>query len=64
MIFQDIVAMFFLQVKSEVFEIFKYFKAYVENSSGKKIKVLRNDNGKEYVNKNIKKLCEENGIQM
>ena len=56
--------MYFLKQKSEVFEIFKVFKALVENLSGKKIKVLRTDNGKEYVNKNLQQLCEENGIQM
>ena len=32
--------------KSEVLEIFKVFKALVENLSGNKIKVLRIDNGK------------------
>ena len=34
------------------------------NQSGNKIKVLRIDNGKEYVNKNLQNLCEESGIQM
>ena len=42
----------------------KVFKYLVENLSGKKIKVLRTDNGKEYVIKNLQQLCEENGIQM
>ena len=32
--------------------------------SGKKIKVLRTNNDKEYVNKNLQHLCEYNGIQM
>ena len=36
----------------------------VENQSGHKIDILRNDNGKEYVNKNLQHLCEESGIQM
>ena len=36
----------------------------VENQSGHKIKVPRNDNGKEYVNKNLQHLFEECGIQM
>ena len=39
-------------------------KALVENQSGKNIKVIRSDNGKEYVNNNLQKLCEECGIQM
>ena len=56
--------MYFLKQKYEVFEIFKVFKDLVENLSVNKIKLLRNDNGKEYVNKKLKQLCEENGIQM
>ena len=56
--------MFFLKKKSEVYEIFEAFKASIENFSGQKIKVLRIDNGKEYVNKNLQQLCEENDIQM
>ena len=56
--------MYFPKQKSEVFEIFKVFKDLVERLTGNYIKVLRNDNGKEYVNKKLKQLCEENGIQM
>ena len=50
--------MYFLKLKSEVFETFKVFKDLVENTSGNIIKVLRTDNGKEYVNKNLQQLCE------
>ena len=56
--------MFFLKLKSEVYEILKAFKAYVEKFSGKNIKVLRNYNGMECSNKNLKHLCEDIGIQM
>ena len=56
--------MYFLKLKSEVFKQLKVWKALVENQSGKNIKVLRADNGKEYVNKNIQQLCEECDIQM
>ena len=56
--------MYFLKQKYEVFEIFKVFKDLVENLSGNNIKVLRNDNGKEYFNINLQTLCEENGIQL
>ena len=55
---------FFLKQKYEVYEIFKYFKDFIENFILKNIKVLRTDNGKEYVNKNLQHLCEYNGIQM
>ena len=44
---------YFLMLKSEVFETFKVFKALVENMSGNKIKVIRIYNGKDYVNKKL-----------
>ena len=53
-----------MKLKSEVFEQLKIWKALVENQNGNKIKVLRDDNGKEYMNKNLQKICEEGGIQM
>ena len=40
---------YFLKHKSEVFGLFKVFKALVENQYGRKLKVLRSDNGGEYV---------------
>ena len=40
------------------------WKALVENKCGKKIKVIRTDNGKEYVNKSFQNLYQECGIQM
>ena len=55
---------YFLKLKDEVFETFKVFKDLVENMSGNKIKVLRTDNGKDYVNNNFWHICEEYGIQM
>ena len=55
---------YFLKLKSKFFETFKVYKDLVENACGNKIKVLRNENGKEYVNKNLYHLCEEFGIQM
>lgn len=39
---------YFIKAKSEVFGIFKKFKALVEKQSGKQIKVLKSDRGKEY----------------
>ena len=44
---------FFLKLRSEVYEILKDFKAFTENFSGKKIKVLRTHNGKECVNNKL-----------
>ena len=43
--FFDNTCLYFLKKKSEVLSKFKEFKALVENQTGKKIKVLRNDNG-------------------
>ena len=40
---------FFIKKKSEVLEKFTELKALIENASGQKIKILRSDNGKEYV---------------
>ena len=40
---------YFLKHKSEVFGLFKVFKALVENQPGRKLKVLRYDNGGKYV---------------
>ena len=54
----------FPQAKSEVYEIFKDFKVYVDNFSGKNINVLSTNNGKEYLNNNPYHLCEANVIQM
>jgi len=55
---------YFLRQKSEVFEHLKDFKALVENQSTRKIKILRTDNGGEYVSRNVQTLCSEAGIQL
>jgi hypothetical protein len=55
---------FFLRQKSKVFQHLKDFKALVETQSGKKIKILRTNNGGEYVNHEIHNLCHEAGIQL
>jgi hypothetical protein len=39
------------------------FKAQVENQTGKKIKVLRSDNGGEYTSNDFKDFCKEAGIK-
>ena len=39
----------FLKNKSEVFDLFKVFKALVENQCGRRFKILRSDNAGEYV---------------
>lgn len=39
--------LYFMKEKSEVFQVFKKFKALVENQSGCKLKMIRSDRGKE-----------------
>ena len=55
---------YFLKHKSEVFGLFKVFKALVENQSGGKLKVLRSDNGGRYVKYEFILYCADAGIQM
>ncbi|KAK4382806.1 Retrovirus-related Pol polyprotein from transposon TNT 1-94 [Sesamum angolense] len=52
-----------MREKSKVFKIFKKFKNLVENQSGRSIKVLRSDRGKEYNNSKFDKFYEEEGIE-
>ena len=53
---------YFLKAKGEVFDKFQEFKALVENQTGKKIKVLRSDNGGEYTSNEFEDLCAQHGI--
>ncbi len=48
--------------KSEVFEKFKEFHTYALNVTGKPIKVLRSDNGGEYLSKEFESFLKKNGI--
>ncbi|KAF6203143.1 hypothetical protein GE061_003559 [Apolygus lucorum] len=53
---------YMMKHKSEVKEIFREFKALVENQTNKKIRILRTDNGTEYVNNDLKKFFKDSGI--
>ena len=53
---------YFLKHKSEVFCLFKVFKALVENQSGRKLKILRFDNGGDYFKFEFIQYCEYAGI--
>ena len=44
---------YFMKLKSEVFETFKIFKSIVENSFNKKIKSIISDGGGEYVKRDF-----------
>jgi hypothetical protein len=54
---------YFLKAKSEVFTRFQEFRALVENQSGKRIKVLRSDNGGEYSLRPFVDFCAQHGIR-
>ena len=52
-----------LKSKSQAYEKFVEFKALVEKQTGRKIKRVRTDNGKEFVNKRFQKLFLDHGIK-
>ena len=54
----------FLEHKFEVFDLFKVFRALVENQSGRKLNILRYENGGEYVKSEFIQYCKYAGIQM
>ncbi|RDX76034.1 hypothetical protein CR513_44019, partial [Mucuna pruriens] len=54
---------YFLKEKSKVFGIFKKFKSLVKKQSGKHIKVLRSNRGKEYNSHEFDKFCKDKGIK-
>jgi hypothetical protein len=46
-----------------VFARFQEFRALVENQTGKRIKVLRSDNGGEYSSRQFVDFCAQHGIR-
>ena len=54
---------YLLKSKSEAFQRFKEYRAMVENLLGAKIKAIRTDRGKEYVNKDFEDYLNRNGIK-
>ena len=52
-----------MKAKSESFEMFKAWKVLVENQSGSRLKVLRSDNGGEFVSKEFLDFCRQHGIE-
>jgi transposase InsO family protein len=54
---------YFLKTKDEVCSKFQDFKDLVENLSGRKIKILRSDNGGEYTSNEFKYFCREAWIK-
>jgi hypothetical protein len=54
---------YFLKTKDGVLVRFQEFRAQVENLTGRKIKVLRSDNGGEYTSRDFNDLCIETRIK-
>ena len=54
---------YILKNKSEVFEKFLEWRAEVENVSGKRLKVLRTDNGGEYTSREFEAYLKKAGIR-
>ena len=47
-----------------MYEVFKKWKAMVEDETGLKVKKLRSDNGGEYEDNEFTKLCYQSGIKL
>ena len=54
--------LYLLKTKEEVKEVFKIFITMVKTQFERNIKVIRSDNGTEYVNYNIREILHTNGI--
>ena len=54
---------YFLKSKDEVLGKFNEFKAFVENLSERKIKILRSDNGGEYISNEFVSFCRDAEIK-
>ncbi|CAL9020877.1 unnamed protein product, partial [Prunus brigantina] len=57
------VCVYFMNEKSEVFTKFKEWKAEVENLTGRKIKILKRENGGEYKDNKFLEFCRSEGIK-
>ena len=56
-------AVYFMKTKDQVLEKFKEYEAMVTNMTDKKIKILRSDNGGEYISKEFSNYLKVKGIQ-
>lgn len=55
-------AAYFLRQKSETFDQFRKFESLIMRQTGNKLKVLRSDNGTEYLSTQFKKFINDKGI--
>lgn len=61
--FSQYTKVYFMKTKDEVTSKFIKFKALVENQMGKKIKILRSNNGRDYVNCDLENILKANSIR-
>ena len=54
---------YFIRLKSEVFDVFKQFNALVDNQCNLSIKALRSDNGGEYTSSQFVEFCNSTRIR-
>jgi transposase InsO family protein len=54
---------YFMKTKDEVFNRFQEFKALIESQMGRKIRVLRSNNGREYTSNDFDSLRRKEGIK-
>jgi len=63
MTYQDSVMFYLMKHKSEAFSKFQLYKSYVEKQTHYKIKILRTDQGGEYLSNEFSTFCQEQGIK-
>jgi transposase InsO family protein len=54
---------YFLKSKSDTFDKFKEYKAFIEKKTGKHIRILRMDNGEEFESLQFEDLYKSSGIK-
>jgi transposase InsO family protein len=54
---------YFLKAKSDTFDKFKEYKAFIENKTGKHIRILRIDNGGEFASLQFEDFFKSTGIK-
>jgi transposase InsO family protein len=54
---------YFLKAKSDTFDKFKEYKAFIEKQSGKHIRMLRTDNGGEFESLHFEDFCKSTGMK-
>src|SRR3954471_12786865 len=55
---------YFMKNKSQALQTFEYYKSFMETQKNKKLKILRTDNGGEYISEDFKHFCKEAGIKL